>query len=85
VDTRTRWIVGILLALVIGLGVGLVIVAGDDSEDSTTVTSRLPERSESSTRSPDSTGTPVAPCPADHHKWRDVGGKVAQALPTCYR
>jgi hypothetical protein len=32
-DTRTRWIVGILLALVIGLGVGLVIVAGDDSDD----------------------------------------------------
>jgi hypothetical protein len=34
VDARTRWIVGLLLTLVIGLGVALVIVAGDDSEDS---------------------------------------------------
>ncbi len=30
-DTRTRWIVGILIALVIGLGVALIIVAADDS------------------------------------------------------
>jgi hypothetical protein len=34
VDTRTRWIVGLLLALVIGLGVALIIVAADDSGDS---------------------------------------------------
>jgi hypothetical protein len=33
-DTRTRWIVGVLLALVIGLGVALIIVAADDSDDS---------------------------------------------------
>ena len=33
-DTRTRWIIGLLLALVIGLGVALIIVAGDDSGDS---------------------------------------------------
>ena len=33
-DARARWIIGLLLALVIGLGVALVIVAGDDSEDS---------------------------------------------------
>lgn len=33
-DTRTRWIIGILLALVIGLAVALIIVAGDDSDDS---------------------------------------------------
>lgn len=33
-DTRTRWIVGILIALVIGLGVALIIVAADDSGDS---------------------------------------------------
>ena len=33
-NTRTRWIIGLLLALVIGLGVALVIVAGDDSGDS---------------------------------------------------
>jgi hypothetical protein len=35
-DTRTRWIVGILVALVIGLGVGLIIVAADNSKDTTT-------------------------------------------------
>jgi hypothetical protein len=33
-DARARWIIGLLLALVIGLGVALVIVAGDDSDDS---------------------------------------------------
>jgi hypothetical protein len=37
-DARTRWIIGLLLALVIGLAIGLVIVAGDDSDDGTTVT-----------------------------------------------
>lgn len=38
-DTRTRWLIGVLVALVVGLGVGLVIVAGDDSQDDeTTVT-----------------------------------------------
>jgi hypothetical protein len=38
-DTRTRWIIGLLLALVIGLVIGLIIVAGDGAEDSgTTVT-----------------------------------------------
>jgi hypothetical protein len=40
-DTRTRWIIGLLLALVIGLAVGLVIVAGDDSDEETTVTREL--------------------------------------------
>jgi hypothetical protein len=34
VDARTRWIIGLLLALVIGLGVALVMVAGDDPNDS---------------------------------------------------
>jgi hypothetical protein len=39
VDSRTRWIVGLLLALVIGLGVALIIVAADDSDSGvTTVT-----------------------------------------------
>jgi hypothetical protein len=33
VDTRTRWIVGLLICLVIGLGIALIIVAGDDSND----------------------------------------------------
>jgi hypothetical protein len=35
VDTRTRWIIGILLALVIGLAVGLIIVAADNSKTTT--------------------------------------------------
>jgi hypothetical protein len=33
VDARTRWIVGLLICLVIGLGIALIIVAGDDSND----------------------------------------------------
>jgi hypothetical protein len=37
-DTRTRWTVGILVALVIGLGIGLIIVAADESNDTETVT-----------------------------------------------
>ena len=37
-NTRTRWTIGILLALVIGLTVGLVIVAADESDDPDTVT-----------------------------------------------
>jgi hypothetical protein len=32
---RIRWTIGLLLALVIGLAVGLVIVAGDESEETT--------------------------------------------------
>jgi hypothetical protein len=39
VNSRSRWIIGILIALVIGLAVGLIIVIGDDSSDNgTTVT-----------------------------------------------
>jgi hypothetical protein len=34
VDTRTRWIVGVLICLVIGLGIALIIVAADDPDDS---------------------------------------------------
>jgi hypothetical protein len=37
-DTRTRWIIGLLLALVVGLGVALIIVAGDDSDSGEPVT-----------------------------------------------
>jgi hypothetical protein len=36
VNTRARWTIGILVALVIGLALGLIIVAGDDSNDSDT-------------------------------------------------
>jgi hypothetical protein len=69
-DPRTRWIVGLLLALVIGLAVGLVIVAGDDSGDGTTVTveptteTARPEATETveTEPPPDSGGTP-APSP----------------------
>jgi hypothetical protein len=65
-DTRTRWIIGLLLALVIGLGVGLIIVAGDDSEESPTVTvqpTTESTRSEATetlqTEPPSSGGTPA--------------------------
>jgi hypothetical protein len=34
-DARTRWIIGVLVAVVIGLGVGLIIVAGDNSKEIT--------------------------------------------------
>jgi hypothetical protein len=39
VNSRTRWTIGILLALVIGLAVGLIIVAGDNSNDNGTTES----------------------------------------------
>ena len=32
-STNARWMVGLLLVLVIGLGVALLIVAADDSDD----------------------------------------------------
>lgn len=55
-DTRTRWIVGILAALVIGLGVALIIVSADDSNDSgatgTTESPRTATLSEPTTTSP---------------------------------
>ena len=35
---KARWIIGLLLALVIGLAVGLAVVAGDDSDEPETVT-----------------------------------------------
>jgi hypothetical protein len=39
VDTRTRWVVGILIVLVVGLGVALIVVAGDNSKNNGTTTS----------------------------------------------
>jgi hypothetical protein len=41
-DTRTRWIIGLLLALVVGRGVALIIVAGDDSDSGEPVTTESP-------------------------------------------
>ena len=66
-NSRTRWIVGLLLALVIGLAVGLVIVAGDDSEDSATVTvestseSTRSEATETETTETSTSGGTLAP------------------------
>jgi hypothetical protein len=61
VDTRTRWIVGILVALVIGLGVGLIIVAADNSKDTTTTiplgSTSTPTRSTTTETTTDSTST----------------------------
>jgi hypothetical protein len=60
-DSRTRWIIGLLLALVIGLGVGLVIVAGDDSEDETTVTVQSTLEETTETSATETTATETAP------------------------
>ena len=64
-DSRTRWIVGLLIVLVIGLGVALIIVAGDDSNDDgspgTTVdpsTAKLTEPTTTSRPTTSSTTTP---------------------------
>ena len=40
-NTRARWTIGILAALVVGLVVGLIIVVGDDSNDNGTTTAPL--------------------------------------------
>jgi hypothetical protein len=52
-DTRTRWVVGILIALVIGLGVALIIVAADNSGNDNTISSSstlsTPTRTQSTT------------------------------------
>jgi hypothetical protein len=59
-DSRTRWIIGLLLALVIGLAVALVIVAGDDSDDGTIVTvepTTEPTRTEATEPEATETGT----------------------------
>jgi hypothetical protein len=60
VDTRTRWIVGLLLTLVIGLGVALVIVAADDSGEPavTTVTTSTGPVTETE---PTTTAAPTTP------------------------
>jgi hypothetical protein len=57
-STNARWMVGLLLVAVIGLGVALLIVAGDDSDDGgeTTV---APETTELSVESTITTETEV--------------------------
>jgi uncharacterized membrane-anchored protein YhcB (DUF1043 family) len=73
-SSRTRWIIGLLLALVVGLAVGQIIVAGDESDDSTTVTlestaeSTRSEATETLQTEPthtSTTGGTTAPGPAD--------------------
>ena len=64
-DTRTRWIIGILLALVIGLAVGLIIVAADNSK--TTTTTVPPESTSVPTRS---TTTETTTTETDHRPER---------------
>jgi hypothetical protein len=56
-DTRTRWTVGILVALVTGLGVGLVIIAADESNDTETVTVQSTTDATESTTRPEPTTT----------------------------
>ncbi len=78
-DTRTRWTVGILVALVIGLAVGLIIVAADEPNDTETVTVRsATERTEGTTRptptSTDDTGGTPAPG-IDEEGVTTVGGQ----------
>lgn len=59
-NARARWIIGILLALVIGLGVGLALVAGDDQTDPETVTVTTEQPDTTSETAPE-TETQTAP------------------------
>jgi hypothetical protein len=59
VDTGTRWIIGLLLVLVIGLGVALVIVAGDDSNDSGSADTTPNPATEKLTEPPTTTPLPT--------------------------
>ena len=59
-STNARWIIGLLLALVIGLGVGLVIVAGDNSEGESTTETITGETTVAPTTTAEPT-TPTAP------------------------
>jgi hypothetical protein len=83
-DTRTRWVIGLLVALVIGLAGGLIIVAGDSSDDaSTTVTVKTgaPRQStpgnatltEPTTSNPTG-GTPAPPAGGDSDPPNGSGG-----------
>jgi hypothetical protein len=69
-DTRTRWTIGILVALVIGLGVGLIIVAADDSGDTDAFTVRT------APTEPTETGTGSVPTTTSE----DTGGTPAPTI-----
>jgi hypothetical protein len=69
-DTRTRWTIGILVALVIGLGVGLIIVAADNSDEPDTVTVRTTPTESTET------GTESAPTTTSE----DTGGTPAPTI-----
>jgi hypothetical protein len=64
VDTRTRWIIGLLICLVIGLGIGLVIVAGDDSDDTAAPGTAVDPSTERLTE-PTTTAAPAATTPTE--------------------
>lgn len=63
-STNARWIIGLLLALVIGLGLALAIVAGDESSDDggsptlPTVTEQTQETQDTETQAPPTTTSP---------------------------
>ncbi len=52
-NTRARWTIGILVALVIGLAVGLIIIAADNNNNN--------NDHSTTTQSTDSTTTPTKP------------------------
>ena len=61
-NSKARWTIGILLALVIGLGVGLAVVAGDDSgAEPDTVTVSTEETTETEATEPETTPTETQP------------------------
>ena len=60
-DPRTRWVVGLLICLVIGLGIALIIVAGDDSNDSNGSGSARTAPNPATERLTEPTGTTAPP------------------------
>ena len=65
-STQARLIIVVLLALVIGLGVGLAIVAGDDGADEATtiITPTVTQaETDAAPTQPTQDGTPPAPTP----------------------